>query len=209
MRDFSIYAVGILNIFITSRYCWLIYKRKIKPSLAMWLFFMIAVGMSLVTYMANGGYGFLDNILNTTDIILTVSVTLAIIIFGDKSSRFTRFDNGCLIAVSIPIFFWFFTQNHIFTNICIQGILAIAYLPVIKRLIESRENTEPFSVWIIMLLAPCIALISNKGILSTTYSIRAIICVALLLFLMVRIELLSGKWFHNPISPGIPENQDE
>ena len=193
MRDFSIYSVIILNILITIRYCWLLYKGTIKPALAMWLFFTIAVGMSLITYMANGGYSFLDNILNTTDIVYVGTVTVAILIWGDKSSKFTRFDKGCLVAVLIIVLFWIITQNHLVTNFCIQGILVISYFPVVKRLIESRENTEPFSVWFIMLVTPAISLLSSKGTLATVYSIRAIVCVALLMLLMVRIELLSKK----------------
>ena len=193
MRDFSIYSVIILNILITIRYCWLLYKGTIKPALAMWLFFTIAVGMSLITYMANGGYSFLDNILNTSDIVYVGTVTVAILIWGDKSSKFTRFDKGCLVAVLIIVLFWIITQNHLVTNFCIQGILVISYFPVVKRLIESRENTEPFSVWFIMLVTPAISLLSSKGTLATVYSIRAIVCVALLMLLMVRIELLSKK----------------
>jgi len=191
MRDFSIYAVSILNLLITVRYCWLLYTNKIKPALAMWIFFSIAVGMSLVTYMANDNYGFLDNILNTTDIILVTTVSIAIIIFGDKSSKFTRFDKGCLIAVLVIVLFWIITQNHVVTNICIQGIMVISYFPVVKRLIESKENTEPFSVWFAMMLVPAISLISSKGILATIYSVRAIICVALLIVLMIRIEIIA------------------
>ncbi|MHC1705188.1 MAG: hypothetical protein AB9846_14870 [Tenuifilaceae bacterium] len=191
MREFSIYAVSILNLLITIRYCWLLYTKKIKPALAMWIFFSIAVGMSLVTYMANDNYGFLDNILNTTDIILVTTVSIAIVIFGDKSSKFTRFDKGCLIAVLVIVLFWIITQNHVVTNICIQGIMVISYFPVVKRLIESKENTEPFSVWFAMMLVPAISLISSKGILATIYSVRAIICVALLIVLMIRIEIIA------------------
>ena len=157
----------------------------------MWIFFTIAVGMSLITYMAKDNYGFLDNILNTTDIFLVATVSVAIAIFGDKSSKFTRFDKGCLIAVLLIVLFWIITKNHLVTNFCIQGILVISYFPVIKRLIESKENSEPFSVWIAMLLAPCISLISSKGILATVYSVRAIICVSLLIMLMIRIEIIS------------------
>lgn len=193
MRDFSIYTVAILNIFITIRYCWLLYKGRIKPALAMWLFFTVAVGMSLITYMADGSYSFLDNILNTTDIIYVGTVAVAILIWGDKSSRFTRFDKGCLIAVLLIVLFWIITQNHVITNFCIQGIMVISYFPVVKRLIESKENTEPFSVWFIMLLTPAISLLSSKGTLATVYSVRAIICVALLMVLMFRIELISKK----------------
>jgi hypothetical protein len=191
MRDFSIYTVSILNLLITVTYCWLLYKKRIKPALAMWIFFTIAVAMSLITYMAKDNYGFLDNILNTTDIVLAVTVSIAIAIYGDKSSKFTRFDKGCLIGVLLIVLFWIITQNHLVTNICIQGILVIAYFPVIKRLFASKENTEPFSVWIAMLIAPCISLISSKGILATVYSVRAIICISVLILLMLRIEWLA------------------
>ena len=131
--------------------------------------------------------------MNTVDLIYVVTVCIAILLFGDKSSKFTRFDRGCLIAVLIILLFWIFTRNHWLTNIMMQLILVIAYFPVVKRLIDSRENTEPFSVWIGMLLAPSIALISSKGTLATIYSVRAIFCVGTLLLLMLRIEILKLK----------------
>jgi hypothetical protein len=193
MREFSIFTVIIIILLIMVRYIWLLIKKEIKPALAMWLFFSIAIIMSFLTYMSDGGYGFLDNIMNAADLIYVLTICLAIIIFGDKSSKFTRFDSGCLVAVLIIVVFWIFTQNHRVTNILMQVILVIAYFPVVKRLLDSKENTEPFSVWIGMLLAPSIALISSRGTLATIYSVRAIICVSLLLLLMVRIEILNKK----------------
>lgn len=193
MRFFSIYAVSLINLIITVRYCILLYKKKTQPALAMWVFFSIAVFMSLVTYLADGNFSIWDNILNATDLILVATVSIAIFIFGEKSSRFTAFDKGCLIAVGAIIGYWIITQNHLATNLAIQSILVIAYFPVIKRLTESKSNSEPFSVWILMLIAPCIALLSSKGEMASIYSWRAIICVSLLLLLMLRIELLARK----------------
>ncbi len=190
MREFSIYAVIVITIVIMVRYILLLVRKEIKPALAMWLFFSVAIIMSLVTYRSEGGYGLLDNIMNTVDLIYVVTVCVAIFLFGDKSSKFTRFDRSCLAAVMIILLFWIFTQNHWLTNIMMQVILVIAYFPVVKRLLDSRENTEPFSVWIGMLLAPSIALISSKGTLATIYSVRAIFCVSILLLLMLRIEFL-------------------
>ncbi len=155
--------------------------------------FFIAIIMSLITYRSDGGYGFLDNIMNTADLVYVITVTLAIIVFGDKSSKFTRFDAGCFAVVLMIFIFWIFTGNHKLTNLFVQAILVIAYFPVVKRLIDSGENSEPFSVWIGMLLAPSIALISSKGVLATIYSVRAIICVSALLLLMLRIEILNSK----------------
>jgi hypothetical protein len=193
MKEFSICAVILITLIIMIRYISLLVKKVIKPALAMWLFFSVAILMSLITYRSEGGYGILDNIMNSVDLIYVVTVCIAILLFGDKSSKFTRFDKGCLAAVMMILFFWIFTRNHWLTNVLMQAVLVIAYFPVVKRLIESRENTEPFSVWIGMLLAPSLALISSKGTLATIYSVRAIICVSLLLLLMLRIEFLKLK----------------
>jgi hypothetical protein len=193
MKDFSVFTVTAINILIAIRYTWLLIKQQIKPALAMWIFFSIAVAMSLITYLSESNYSLLDNILNATDLVLVVTVSIAILLFGDTSSRFTMFDKGCLVAVLVIITFWVFTRNHLITNILIQAILVIAYFPVVKRFIVSQENSEPFSVWIGMLLASTLALFSARGVLATIYTIRAVICVSLLLLLMLRIEILYRK----------------
>ncbi|HCT29695.1 MAG TPA: hypothetical protein DIW31_02935 [Bacteroidales bacterium] len=193
MREFSIISVALLNLTITIRYCRLLYKQEIKPALAMWVFFTIAVGMSLITYLAKDNFSIWDNILNTTDLILVLTISIAIAIWGDKSSKFTKFDAACLIAVIVSILFWAITKNHLVTNLSIQLIMVVSYFPVIKRLFESKANTEPFSVWIMMMLVPVFSLLSSKGLLATIYSVRAIVCVGLLLLLMLRVEMLRKR----------------
>jgi hypothetical protein len=167
-------------------------RKEIKPALAMWIMFSIAVAMSLITYLKEGNYEFTDNILNSVDVIYVITVSVAIAIFGEKSSKITRFDLGCLIVVGLIVVFWLFTQNHLVTNFMIQTILVIAYFPVVKRLFETRVNSEPFLIWTGMLIAPVLSLLSSKGLLATVYSVRAIICVGSLLLLMLWIEV-SGK----------------
>ncbi len=193
IRQMSIVGVSILNLAITVWYCWLTYNQKIKPALAMWIFFTIAVGISLTTYMKSDNFSLLDNILNTTDLALTTIVSVAIYFFGDHTSRFSPFDKGCLIAVIIIVFFWFITKNHFLTHALTQGILIIAYFPVVSRLWKTRENTESFIIWIGMLLAPILSLLSSKGTLATIYSVRAIVSIMVLLSLMLRVEYLSRK----------------
>ncbi len=96
MREFSIYSVIVISILITVTYIRKLLQKKIRPALAMWIFFSIAIIISMVTYLREGNYSFLDNIMNATDLVYVVAVSLAIILFGDKSSRFTGFDVGCL-----------------------------------------------------------------------------------------------------------------
>jgi hypothetical protein len=189
VRDTSIIAVVAINFFILVRYCWLIWKDRIKPAMAMWVFFSIAVGGSLATYLSSGDYSFLDNIQNTADLVFVLTVTVFVFVFGDRSTRFNTFDVGCLIAVLGIVVLWLIFQNHFVSNISIQVILVIAYFPVISRIWKSNKNTESFVVWIGLFLAPCISLLSSKGVLATIYSFRAIISISILLTLMVRAEL--------------------
>jgi len=193
MREFSIIAVSLINLIIGVRYCILTYKKKIKPALAMWAFFSIAVTMSLTTYMANDNFSIWDNILNTTDLLMVTTVAIIIYFFGDNSSKFSRFDKLCLVAVVLITLFWFITKTHFLSHLMIQTVLVIAYFPVIKRLWQSKENTEPFSVWILMMIAPIFALQSSKGVLATVYSARAIISTGLLIILMLRVEYINRR----------------
>jgi hypothetical protein len=192
MKVFSIVSVSLITIVLAFSYIRQLLKKEIKPALAMWVMFSVAVAMSLITYLKEGNYGFSDNILNSVDVIYVVTVSVAIAIWGDHTSKITRFDLGCLVVVGLIIVFWFFTQNHMATNFMIQTILVIAYFPVVKRLIETRKNTEPFLVWTGMMIAPVFSLLSSKGLLATVYSVRAIICVGTLLLIMLWIEF-SGR----------------
>jgi hypothetical protein len=189
----SIAAVLVINLFIAVRYTVLIRRGRIKPALAMWTFFSIAVGGSLATYLFEGDYTLLDNILNSADLLLCTYVAVIIFLFGDKSTKFTRFDRGCLIAVILIIAFWALTRRHTAAHLSIQAILVIAYFPVIKRLWNSDENTESFGAWFGLLLAPVFSLLSSKGNLASIYAIRAIVSASLLLMLMARTELRSRR----------------
>jgi len=193
MKTFVIFAVAALNVFIAITYCVMMIKKRSKPALAMWFFFSIAVAISLITYLKDGNYSFFDNVLNSLDLILTLFVTLAIVVLGDRSTWFNKFDLGCLIAVMAIVAFWLISQNHWVTNISVQLILVIAYFPVVRRMLKAKDNSEPFSVWVALMLAPVFSLMTSKGELAAVYAIRAIACTGLLLALMIRIEINKKK----------------
>ena len=137
-------TISAVNLFILSRYIYLMYRKKISPSLAMWIFFSLAVGISLFTYFAEGDYSISDNILNFADFILVVGVSISIVVLGDPTTRFNKFDLFCLGAVILIIIFWTITYNHVVTNISVQTIMVISYFPVIKRMVNQKKNTEAF-----------------------------------------------------------------
>lgn len=185
MEKLSFYTVILINIIIGVRYTTLTIQKRINPSLAMWVFFTIAVTGSLFSYLFEGNFTPWDNILNTTDIVLCSSITLVILIFGDHSSRFNKFDLYCLIAVVFILLFWLFSKAHFATHLSLQFIQAIAYLPVFQRMMKSKRNTESFATWILLLTVTLASLGSSKGVLAFVYSGRAIVCISALLVLMI------------------------
>jgi hypothetical protein len=154
----------------------------------MWVFFTIAVVGSLLTYLAEGDHTPWDNILNTADLLLVGSVSAAIWVYGDRSTRFSRFDLGCLAVVTAILVVWLLTRRHAIAHTAIQAILVVAYFPVVRRLWTSDRNTESFAVWIGLMLAPLFSLLSSKGTLATVYAARASASSAILLLLMLRAE---------------------
>jgi 1-acyl-sn-glycerol-3-phosphate acyltransferase len=60
-------------------------------------------------------------------------------------------------------------------------------------MLKAKENTESFFIWILLMIAPFISLVSSKGALATVYAVRAILCTGLLLLLMFRIETQNQK----------------
>jgi hypothetical protein len=186
-------AVTLLNVILAIYYFRLIALKKIRPALAMWVFFFLAVALSLFTYLKEGDFSIWDNILNTADLFFVGSVTLTIFFFGDRSSRFNRFDIGCLAVVIGIVIFWMFTHNHFVTNLLVQGILVIAYFPVINRMVRSGENHESYLIWGGMLLAAGMALPVSSGDLALVYTLRAIISILLLMGLMFYTDLRRGR----------------
>ena len=193
MRLFFILAVSLLDLVLAVYFYYLISRKKIRPSLAMWVFFFLAISMSLFTYLKNDEFSALDNILNTADLFFVASVTLSILIFGDAHSRFNRFDKGCLIVVAGILVFWLFTQNHYVTNILVQGILVVAYFPVVNRMVTSGENHESYLIWGGMLLAGFLAIPISEGSLAFIYITRTIVSIFGLLGLMLYVDLKKRK----------------
>jgi len=188
LRLFSLAAVCFTNLLIGLRYCWQIRRRAIQPALAMWVFFTIAAVGSLLTYLGEREHGLLDNILNASDIVLVGCVALFIACCGERGSRFTRVDAGCLLAVVMIMIGWAVTRHHVAAHALIQAVMVIAYVPVVRRIWVSKRNTESFTMWIGLVLAPAVSLLSGRGTLAMVYALRAMACPAALLLLMLRAE---------------------
>ncbi|MBF0365908.1 MAG: hypothetical protein HQK50_10080 [Oligoflexia bacterium] len=138
--------------------------------------------------LASGAYSFFDNILNTADVFMCVACTLGIVIWGDKSTRPNRFDQFLFSVVVLILLFWWFSGNYLLSNLALQSIIVIAYLPVVTRLWSASENSESFWVWGALFIAAAIALFLSEGMLAKIYALRALLCTFGLILLMLKVE---------------------
>ncbi|HBO17133.1 MAG: hypothetical protein UR69_C0002G0212 [Candidatus Moranbacteria bacterium GW2011_GWE2_35_2-] len=193
MKRITAVVVSFLMAVVAIRYCYLIKLGEIHPVLATWLLFSLATGVGIWTYMrADSKKDVITNIANTTDVFATWSILLFLLFFGkDTRYAFSPFEILCIASVVAVLIYWRISKRANAANIAINFILVIGYLPTIVWLWKATENTESFSVWVIVLISNLTALynpIKEKDWFALLYASRAVILVSAIIGLMVRIE---------------------
>ncbi len=184
----------LLTTIVGVRYSYLTITHQIEPVFTTWFLFTIATSVGLYTYVKSEQKekGFLTNIANTMDVFVCGPICVCILFFGKSGLVIRVFDVICIILSITVLLFFFWSKNGKTANICINILIAIAYLPTILNLIKAQENTESLGVWFLILLAQTFALIEpirKRDFLASLYAGRTFIIVLLLLVLMLRLEM--------------------
>lgn len=174
-------------------YCWQTYTGSIQPTLATWIIFSVATTLSLWTYWSSEQHNLISNILNTVDTFSVNAILLVIVLFG-VNVRFgiNRFELGCLVACGVILVIWRFTKKHAASNLTLQTVMTVAYLPTINQLWNATTNTESFVVWAVWFVGCSLALVTarlSKDKLAVVYAARALLMVSIIIVLMIRIAL--------------------
>lgn len=195
VKKISALVVSLLMSVVTIWYCYLIVTGGVRPVLATWMLFSLAVGIGIWSYLrSDSKKDVITNIANTADVGTTWTILIFILFFGRNTSyQFNSFEIVCIAAVIAILVYWRISKRANVANIAINGILAIAYLPLIKWLWTATENTESFAVWNIVFISSSTALynpIKEKDWYALLYALRAVVSVGIVLFLMIRIQFL-------------------
>jgi hypothetical protein len=168
-----------------------IYTRQVDSTLSTWMIILVASLMSLTTYLSSGNGDWVSGALNSADVISTSIITLTIILFGSRKWKLRSFEKFYFIGLVVVGLFWFLTSDAFTSNLLIQVIIALGYIPTVHTLIKGRVNTESFTVWglifaasIVSLYPSLIAFTSSGELLSLVYTLRSIVLLSLVLVLM-------------------------
>jgi hypothetical protein len=113
-----------------------------------------------------------------------------------RTVGFTKLDIACLLSAGLIIGFWKVTQQHFLSNMLLQFIMILAYLPTWERLLKGIKNTESFPVWWTFLAAAMFSILPARlsgDLVGTIYAGRAFVMTGFTLGLMLRIEWRFGK----------------
>lgn len=192
-NDPFVIAAAVITVSLmvigTGWYVWLVKKRNAVPSIVTWLLFFLATTLSLATYASGEKHDLINNVANLFDPIITGSALFIILKTGNYARGASKANKGCLIATGIIFVVWLFTLSHDFSNLAIQSILTIAYIPMIVGILKKGDNNEPIKIWLIMGLGSVVsaypAFASGSNLLAKIYAVRAVLSVSSLILVIL------------------------
>ncbi len=184
--------ISVLAVLLTLRYCQLIINGRVKPVLATWLMFCVSVSLSFSTYIFTEKPSFIGNLGNMVDMFEVWTILIVTLVWRSRHQRRPNLVESFCLTASVGIaIFWFFTGQHVISNLFLQVILVLAYGPQFQTLWFASENTESFQTWAATLVVCVGAMFSawwKQDFLGMVYSGRAIIFVSITLYLIRRVE---------------------
>lgn len=185
-----VYLAGLFAFLMSIRYIWLTIQKEIEPVFTTWLLFCVGASLSYWTYWSSKKHSIAGNLGNAVDLIMTWMILIGITFWGTKNFDFNNLEIYCLISCLIIFVFWKLSKKHFVSNISIQVIMTIAYLPTIQKLWEATHSTESLPYWGINLFGSLTFLtmgIIKKDLIGIIYSSRAFILVLLVIIFILMI----------------------
>lgn len=165
-----------------------------QPVLMTWLLFAVATSLSFTTYWAaDAKRDWQVNIANSVDVVLCWLIFFFVLLGGRRVRLgLNLFEIGCLGASALIFWLWRRTRAHKSSNVALQLLMVVAYLPTYYQLWYARHNTEPLLLWCIVWVACAIALVPpwlKRDRLALLYAGRAFISVSINMALQLRLLL--------------------
>lgn len=178
---------ALIELIFTVTYIRLIRQGKKSPTLSTWVIFLAGSGLSLITYCLAGSRDLGSAILNTLDVFTVSAVVVAITLWGKEQKGFRPFEKWYIAGIALVIAYGLVTGDAWHSNLFMQLLMSLGYLPLLHTLITEKRNTEPFLPWILTLAAGVASIypaLAGGKKLAALYSIRASVLVAATLTVM-------------------------
>lgn len=167
-------------------------NNTVKPILATRIFLLLAFLLTFLTnYSQTGVHGLMANMFNILDVLSILATFIAMALSKNNHRKWTKFEKICLYIVVFIFLIWIVSGQNILSNILVQIILVIAYLPTLIHLWKSRENTESLGAWSFDFFASIFGMIVpllTMDLLPLIYGVRSAISTFAVIVLILRIK---------------------
>lgn len=178
---------AIIELVFTVIYVRLIKQGKKSPTLSTWVIFLAGSSLSLTTYCLAESRDFGSAILNTLDVFTVSAVIIATALWSKNQKRFRPFEKWYIAGMAVAVAYGLVTGDAWSSNLFMQLLMSLGYLPLLHTLVAEKRNTEPFLPWILSLAAGVVSIypaLAGGKKLAPLYSIRASALVAVTLTVM-------------------------
>ena len=181
-------AVAVLALVQACAYALAVKRKRGSPALSTWITWFVGTSMSVITYLLAKQGGFLSGIRILTDPFVVLIVLTSVLLWGDKTLRFRRFEKWYLLAYGAVALYGLISGDAFQSNLYSQGLIALGYIPTYHKLIKEKRNTEPYTAWIlnsIPVLISFLPAIAGHDPLALVYASRSCLQTFLMLALML------------------------
>lgn len=168
---------------------------KTTPVPATWILMMVMMSLSFWMYWTGPKKSWTSNV-GVTSGVVNVAIILGGVIAANvrhKTLRiaFDKVQKWCLVAGAGVAVLWFFTDQPLRLYALVQLIALIAYAATVKKLWRAEKSTEPYFLWVSVLLANLSALypawVKNDQF-AWIYLARAVPSTIFVIYLIARIK---------------------
>ncbi|MFA4845418.1 MAG: hypothetical protein WC654_02580 [Patescibacteria group bacterium] len=186
-KDICALVVAAIMTGVAWRYGTQIHRREIEPPLSTWILFLVGVGVSLLFYGFEEDWDLVSGITNVVDVGVVLIVLVCILLWGDRTVRFKRWERYYLAVGVLVVFYGFISGDLWQSSLIGQALLVVGYIPIWHGMMVNKRNTESFTAWCMALVAALVAIVPSViegNFLSAIYVIRALISILITLAFM-------------------------
>lgn len=188
------WIIAALMLCVGAPYCWQTLRGEIHPVFATWAIMAIANTLSWSTFWSSKDRNWSANVMNLSGMLASWVILLSVIVSGHGTRFwFNTFELWCLGFVVVILIFWWQSRQHVTSNLLVQVLMSVCYLPTLYHLWTASTNTEPIGVWTISAIASGLSVILaglKRNRLSVVYASRSLFFSLAIILLILRLEML-------------------
>ncbi len=196
MAGYVALVASAVLIFGNFTYIKGIMRGTVTPTKSTWIIFTIVTGLNVASFLTNS-FDLVSGAYGITDFFLSLMILVFALMYSRKSKvSFKSFEKYYLAGAAICVLFWVMSDNPFQTNLLVQTLIIIGYVPTIHSMLSTKSSSESMTSWAIWSVGSFISLypaIAHSNSLAIVYSLRGTMMCIIILTLTYKFQKRPAK----------------